>query len=673
MLFSYNWLQSFFKRKLPKPKELAENLTMHAFEVEELSKKGKDWILNIDVLPNRGSDCFSHIGVAREISALCGLKLKPKQHKLKEQKKKAGELLELEVKNKNDCFRYTARVVTDVKVKDSPPDVKQRLRAVGLQPVNNIVDIANYVMLETGQPLHTFDLEKISEKKIIVRRAKKGEKITSLENKKYMLDKGVLVIADTKNPLAIAGIKGGKKAEITRSTKTVVLESANFNPKLIRSGSQKIGLRTDASWRFEHGLDLSLTEEAINQAAFLIGKIAGGKICKGLVDFYPRRPSEKRIKLDLDYVNSLIGLEISPSQVNKILQRLGFKIIEQSRRKLLVGVPGFRLDVNLPEDLIEEIGRIYGYEKIPSLFPTAALVPPEKNLNIFWTERLRDILKEAGFTEVYTTSFNNKKEIELFNYKKSKLVETHNPISAEYQFLRPSLIPNLLKVFGENQKSFSEIKIFELGKIFKKEKEKRALTGLISGDAFYQAKGVVDLLFQNIGVSDVWYDQYQPTPEESQNAIWDCERCAEIKLGSEEVGFLGEIASPIREVLKLESRAVVFDFDLEKVQNLASEEHEYRPTSPYPEAIRDIAVLVPREVLVEEVLEKIGEAGSELVRDVDLFDIYEGEEIPEGKKNLAFHIIYQAEDKTLSSSEIDNLQNKIIETLESNLGWEVRK
>ncbi len=649
---------------------------MHSFEVEEIEKEKNDWLLDIDILPNRGPDCFSHLGVAREIAAVLNLKLRFEDYRLKEQGNKTKDYIKVMVKNKEECLRYTARVITDIKVAPSPKWIQDRLKALGLKPINNVVDISNYVMLETGQPLHAFDLDKISDCKIIVRRAKKREKIITLDNERYELDKDVLVIADSKNPLAIAGIKGGKRAEIDKKTKTIVLESANFNQRVVRRGSKKIDLRTDASWRFEHGLDLDLTETAINRAAYLMEDIADGKICQGLVDFYPQKVSPKKIKLDLDYLEDLLGVKISPMKIKNILKNLGFSVSQDSSSsQLLVWVPTFRLDIAIPEDLIEEIGRVYGYHRIPSVFPTAALVPPERNLNIFWEDMTKKVLKEAGFSEIYSNSFVNKKEAELFNYKDSRLIETDNPISADYQYLRPSLIPNLLKSVKKNQRFFGNIRIFELGKIFKnsKVKEKRALTGLMTGDVFYGAKGIVDMLLNKLGISDIWYDQYQPTPEESKIFIWHPKKCAEIKVGGKEIGFLGEISGKVMEDLKLKSRIVVFDFDFEKLQKIASEEQEFKPISSYPSAVRDIALLVPRDVLVVDVLNKIEAAGGRLIRDIDLFDIYEGEEISEGKKNLAFHIIYQAEDRTLSSKEIDGVQDRIIKVLEKESGWEVRK
>jgi phenylalanyl-tRNA synthetase beta chain len=673
MVFSYNWLQSFFKRKLPAPPKLAELLTIHFAEVEEIKKEKGDFLFNIDIRPNRASDCFSHLGVAREISVILGLKYQEPQTKFKENKNlKARDFISVEVKDKLACPRYTARVITDIKVAPSPKWLKERLKVCGLRPINNIVDIANFVMLETGQPLHAFDGEKLEGKKIIVRFAKNKERIVTLDEQKFNLNPDILVIADTKKPVALAGIKGGKLPEISKKTKVVVLESANFNPQVIRRGSRILNLETDASLRFEHGIDPNLTEFAINRASFLIQKIAKGKVTKGLVDVYPKKVLAKRIKLDLNYLESLLGVKISNSEIKNILQKLGLKIVNCKLKILTVEVPTFRLDISIPEDLIEEIGRIYGYDKIPAIFPVSTLIPPQRNLDIFWEDVTKNILKEAGFTEVYNYSFFSQKEAKLFGYKENELIEVENPQNFEQKYLRASLIPNLLENLKKNQKHFPDIRIFELGKIFLKN-EKRQLSGLISGDKFYYLKGVVDLLLNKLGISGVWYDEYQPTPELSKISIWHPKKSAEIKINGKELGFLGEISPRILDNLEIKGRVVVFDIDFEKLSKLASEEHEYRPISKFPAAVRDIAVLVPRKVKVVEVLNKINTAAGPLIRDIDLFDIYEGKELPQGKKNLAFHIIYQAENRTLSSKEIDEIQNKIIKALEKNPEWQVRK
>ena len=328
----------------------------------------------------------------------------------------------------------------------------------GLRPINNVVDIANYVMLETGQPLHAFDGGKIKNKKIIVRLAKAGEKIVTLDGEKYDLDDDILVIADSKTPMAIAGIKGGKIPEIDRDTKIVVIESANFNSQIIRRASRKINLKTDASLRFEHGIDPNLTEAAINRVAYLIQKIAGGKITKGLIDIYPKKIFPKLIKLDLAYVKSLLGLEIPAEKIKIILENLGFGIKKgkaKVKNILEIEVPTRRIDVSIPEDLIEEVGRIYGYQKIPSVFPMVSLIPPKRNLDIFWEDAAKDILKEAGFTEAYNYLFISEKDFRVLGYKKDSLIELENPTSSDLQYLRPSLDPEFAEKYREKPEIFS--------------------------------------------------------------------------------------------------------------------------------------------------------------------------------------------------------------------------
>ncbi len=560
------------------------------------------------------------------------------------------DFIKLQIENQEDCPRYTAKVITGVKVKSSPKWIQQRLKACGLQPINNIVDAANYVMLEMGQPIHAFDLDKVG-KKIIVRRAKKGEKIKTLDDKTYKLDKDILVIADSNKPIAIAGIKGGDTTGVDKKTKNIVIEAANFNRLLTRRACQKLKLKTDASWRFENGIDPNLIDLAQERVCALIQEIAGGKVLRGMVDFYPKKVLVKKIQLNLDYVERLLGIKIPKREISKILRSLGFMF--------QVEVPTRRLDVSLPEDLIEEIGRIYGYGKIKSVFPRASLIPPQRNIDIFWEDRIKDILKELGFSEVYNYSF----------VEQGGEIEVANPISRKQKYLRPSLIPNLLKNVKDNLNNFKKIKIFELGKIFLGGQEKKMLAGLMTAenktiDIFYQVKGVVDLMLKKLGLSNIWYDSYQPTPEQSKIDIWQKGECAEIKVDNQEIGFLGKISS---------EEVVAFDFDFEKLIKLASEEHEYQPISKFPAAVRDLAVIIVQGVLVEEVLNKINAAGGPLIRDVDLFDMYGGEEIPAGKKNLAFHIIFQAEDHTLTAEEIDKLMAKIVKALEKEPSWEVRK
>ncbi len=681
MLFSYNWLKDYLKGKTPTPQKLAEILTRHSFEVESVVKKGNDFVLDIDVLSNRAPDCLSHLGIAREIAAILNSELQSPDSKFKEDKKlKARNFVSIEVKNKADCPRYSAKVISGVRVKSAPGWIQERLRACGLQPINNIVDITNYVMLETGQPIHAFDLDKVG-KKIVVRRARKGERIKALDDKTYNLDGDILVIADSKRPIAIAGIKGGERTGIDSKTKKIVVEAANFNQKVVRQGSKKLKLRTDASWRFENGLTPELVDLAQERVAFLIQKIAEGKVAQGLVDFYPKKILPKKINLDLNYVERLLGIKVSKNKVKNILQKLGFKVTETRPPQLKVEVPTRRLDISIQEDLIEEIGRIIGFQNIPSIFPQAALISPKKNEELFWQRNIKNILKEAGFSEVYNYSFMGDKEKGIFGRRKHNLIELANPMSSFNKYLRPSLISNLLRNIKDNLKYFDQIKLFELGKVFIKKQnlwERKMLTGIltregIKDEGFYELKGIVDSLLAKLGIADVWYDDYRQTPEYSEAEIWHPQKSAEIKSNGEEIGFLGEIHPKVTEILDIKERVFVFDVSFEKLLKLASEEQVYQPISAYPAAIRDLAILVPQGTKVVEILNKMNIGGGKLVRDIDLFDVYSGEGIPQGKENFAFHIIYQARDRTLSSKEIDKVHQRITETLEENPAWEVRR
>ena len=672
MLFSYNWLQSFFQDKLPAPKKLAEILTLHSFEVEEIKKNKNDSVFDLDITANRAADCFSHLGIARECSTFLNFKLQMPNLKIIEDKDKIDDFIKVSIKNKDDCLRYTGRVIRGIKVKESPKYIQNRLISCGLEPINNIVDAANYVMLELGQPLHAFDLDKIDGSKIIVRKAKNNEKIEALDDKTYKLEENVLVIADSKKPLAIAGIKGGKSSAIDNQTKNIFLESANFNPLLIRKTSRKLGLKTDASFRFEHGMDSNMTEIAIDRLARLITETAGGKIARNRVDVFSKKIVSRKVKLDLVQIEKFLGIKISRKEVFKILKSLGFEI----DNNLQVKIPSTRPDIIEDYDLIEEIGRIYGYEKIAPVFPKLALIPAEINQEIIWQERAKNILKAFGFFEAYNYSFINKK---IGDYLDKNLVELENPFSEQFYYLRPNLLINLLENIKDNEKHYKEIKIFELGTIFKKKEgnleEKKMLVGILTGtkEDFSIVKGVVDGLLQGLGISDKFYDNFQALPDDSQKMLWNLNKSAEIKINNKEIGFIGELSPGILSKLEIKAPVTAFQIDFSKLIEHCSEEQEYENISKFPSAVRDIAILLPSRVRVADVLNKINIAGGELVQDVDLFDVYENKELTEERKSFAFHIIFQSKDRTLNGEEIDKLFQKIIKALEQDTDWEVRR
>lgn len=658
MTVSYNWLQTYFKSPLPKPEKLAEILTMHSFEVESLEKKGNDFVLNIDVLPDRTGDCLSHMGIARELSVLLDKRMVIPSIRLKENKEKIKDYLSVKVES-GDCLRYTARVLKNVKIKPSPKWLQEKLAACGQNSINNVVDATNYIMLETGQPLHAFDYEKI-EKEIIVRKAKKGERIMALSDKEYILDENILLIADSKKPLALAGIKGGKKAEITGRTKTIVLESANFNHKLISMTARKLNLRTDASMRFESNIDPNLTEEAVDRAASLIAELSGGETVSGTIDAYKKKLKPWTVKLGMEDVNRTIGINVPKREMISILNRLGFGV-KASADVLTVKVPTSRQDVTIPESLIEEIGRVYGYDKVPAILPCFS-EPALRNDELYWQNKAKDIMKELGFAEAYNYSFVGDEAKTVFNLKAIELV---NPVSNYYKYLRTTTIPQMAKMVKENSKFFKEIKVFELGKIFCPE-ETMVLSGAVLGESFSSVKGCLNSLFEKLGAENI---SFSPI---ARSDIWHGKKTAEIRAGGKRIGYLGYLSSDLTDVLSVED-AVYFEIDFDELQRHCSEEKEYKQISYHPPVLRDISGTVPEEIKIEEIMEAIKNSSGGLLRSAEVFDVYKGKGIPSDKKSVSFHLIYQSDEKTLDSKTIDSVVGQLLNKLKQTINWEERK
>jgi len=692
MKFSYNWLKEYFD-KLPDSEKLVDLLANHVFEIDDVKKQGKDYILDIDILANR-SDCFSYNGIAKEISAILDKKIKlPKKIELKNTTKQ-GKEFNIEIKEKELCSRYSAILIKNIKVKESPKWLKEKLEASGLNSINNIVDATNYTMLETGQPIHAFDFSKISEKKIIVRKSKKGEKIITLDDNKFVLEDDVLVIADSKDPLAIAGIKGGKKAEIDKNTKDILIESANFQQLAIRKASQKLALRTDSSSRFEHSLDPNLTIEALKRIVVLIKEISGGDI-KEIVDVYPRPIKPWKIKLEIEKIERLLGIEIPIRNIIKILEILGINPpaggIKKDIKSIFVEIPTIRKDIVEQEDLIEEICRIYGIDKIPARAPLIYAKSTDRNEPVFIEEKIRNFLKELRFNEVFNYSLISKKQKDVFKYTNHSLIELENPLSSEFQYLRPSLIPNLLDSAKKNLRYFDEFQLFEIGKIFNPINGKQSSFGIqgidekkslvflfinknkkIELEDFRLLKGATETFLQELGITDYEFDEINPLISE-RIIYWHPKRLASIKAQGKDIGLIGEIHPNLLRKLNINANIMIASFNLEKLINTSREELDFSPISIYPAVVRDISILVPLETKIETVVQKIDQLGSKLLLDTDLFDIYKEEKLLKGKQSLAFRLVFQSKDKTLSSEEIDNLMKKIIIGLEKQRNWEVRK
>ncbi len=686
MLFSYHWLKDYIPN-LASPQEIADLLAMHAFEVESVEQKEGDWIFDIKILSHRAHDALNHFGIAREISLLSSKNLIPCKTTTIRKEERGLAPLKIKLQSPKLVPRYAALVLEGVKVRPSPAWLQERLHRVGINSINNIVDVANYVMLDVGQPLHAFDYDAIRNHAMTVRASKQGEKIVTLDDSTLELPRGAIVIEDASGLIDLAGIKGGKTTGISAKTVNVILQAANFDAKTIYRTKRSLHYTTQAADIYGHGIDPTLSLMGLERALYLLKNIgAQGKVVQ-YIDQYPRKVRPKQILLNLQYVAQLLGVEIPEKEARKILEKVGCKI-QRKRMKsgaaaLMVLAPTRRLDLAIPEDLIEEIGRVYGYENIAPAAPLAAVAPPASHQQLFYQEIVRDAFKEAGATELYTYSFIGKKDLAALLYsdeRARRLVELDNPLSEEYAYLRDTLLVNLLKAVARNQKDVHHMKIFELGKVFCKTfsshmpfQERRMLGALLTGDeGFYELKGMLNHVFEQLGIENISYELVDPVEEEGSARVFHRKKYAQILVGNVEIGFMGEISQVIAQNLKLRQRVNACSIDLEELSALASEEKEYHPPSKYPASIRDIAILVPAQTPVKQIVDVIERAGQPFMQHIDLFDIYEGQEIGEGRKNVAFHLIYQSKERTLTNKEVDLFHTKIVDALRTISHWEVR-
>lgn len=640
MIVSYKWLQTYFDKELPAPEELAEILTMRAFEIEKIEKIGDDYVLDVDVLPNRSHDCLSHRGVAREISVLLKLIFKNEERELGEFEK--TENVPVENKCKDICRRYIGRRLENVKVGPSPKWLVDRLEAIGQKSINNIVDATNYVMFDFGQPLHAFDADKV-DGGIVIRKAVVGEKITTLDGKEMDLDESVLVIADDTAPLAIAGIKGGKKAEVDENTKNIILEAANFTHVPVRKASRKLNILTDSSKRFENQISPYMAGVAMEEVTALIAEIARseGDIKVGdVTDLYDGIAKPYKVGVSTGEINRILGAQISSDEVEEIFKRFGFKY-ERSGGDFIIIVPDERLDLRIKEDLIEEVGRVYGYENIEvQPLDSEASVPINKTF--YYINKIRNILVREGYSEVYTYAFTDK-----------GFVETEKPIAQDKGFLRSNLSDGIRKSLDFNYNyadllALNEIKIFEIGKVFGSDNETTSLCiaskNLKSkkGGNVEKVESVVNVLSAEIG-GDI---------------------AIEVKDNIVEINF-DKLVEKLPEVDSYGDTLETYIGDV-----------KFKTISAYPFVTRDIAVFVPEGVEEVNIKKIISEnAGELLVREPKLFDKFEKKNKETGeieKISYAFKVVFQSHEKTLTDEEVNVIMDKITEALNGKENWEVR-
>jgi len=637
-----------------------------------------DCILEFDLTPNR-SDCLSVINIAKEVASLLGKKVKFPEIKFSEIDKKAEDLAVVEIKDPNLCRRYVAKIIEGVEIKPSPQWLQHKLRCAGMRPINNVVDITNYILMEMGQPLHAFDYNYLNQGTIIVRKVEKGEKIITLDENERELTDDMLLITDPQKAVAIAGVMGGLNSEVTAETTTVLIESAYFSPTSIRKTSTALSLRSEASLRFEKGINIETVVDAANRAAQLLQELAGGKVLKGVIDNYPNPIERTKINLELAKVNEVLGTNIDNEQIKEILKSLNICIVEDIGSSVIVEVPPYRPDITIAEDLIEEVARIAGYDTIPTTLPYGASSKGQKTSGQKLRDKVIDNMSASGLVEVINFSFINKNNFDKLLIPEGDIrrnaIPVLNPLSEEQGYMRTTLLSGLLETLRRNINRRSEnLGIFELGKVYLPQgfpersvlpEEKWilgiALRGVLVSDwqnkgqqvDFYYLKGVIEDLLKQLKVSEITFKSCQDNP------FYHPGRSAYIYIANELIGVIGEVHPQVADNYDLPAKNYVGEIDVELLLKIGQGPISFQQLPKYPAVNRDLALVVREEVASSQLLEVIKTQGGELLSDVYIFDLYKGNQIPLDYKSLAFALTFQAEDRTLTDKEINDIHEKI--------------
>jgi phenylalanyl-tRNA synthetase beta chain len=636
-------------------------------------------VIEFEITSNR-PDCLSVVGLAREAAVTLNTKFKPPHIKAKSGVGNINQEASVVVEDGELCPRYCARVIKDINVGPSPRWMQQKLAAAGVRPINNIVDITNFVMLEMGQPLHAFDLDKVAQKTIVVRRAREGEKLVTLDHKERQLTSDMLVIADAKKPIGLAGVMGGANTEITHETRNILLESANFDGGSIRLTAKALGLRSEASSRFEKGLDIHNVRSAIDRAAQLIQELGAGTLVEGVIDVCKGSLDKRVIEVPWKQINSLLGLKLSVDVIADILKSLEFTVdIEDEYMKVVV--PSFRLDVEGTPDLAEEVARIYGYNNIPMTLMEGSANRGKKTRRQKLVDRAKEVLTGVGLYETVTYSFTSPKVYNTIGISDPEnipmVVKLANPLGEDQSIMRTTMIPSLLEVLSRNQnRGLERCQIFEIGTAFLAKalplkelpKEKAILTigEFGSGLDYYDIKGKVEVLLDSFGL--LKETQFIPHVHPSFHPG----RMAAVKLGLQQLGIVGEIHPKVAENYELDHRVLMAELDFDTILELAKDMGQYKTLPKYPAVTRDLAMVVDKSVLASQIENLIYHTGGELLEKVELFDVYEGSQIPQGYKSMAYALSYRALDRTLTDEEIGTLHNRIIKKLEDQMGAKLR-
>ena len=635
-----------------------------------------DTVFEYEITSNR-VDCYSVLGIAREAAATFRKPFVAPEVKAVGTTGDVNDYIKVEVKDAELCPRYCAKVVKNVKIAPSPEWMQRRLSACGIRPINNLVDITNYVMEEFGQPMHAYDLSTIKGNKIVVRRAEDGEKFTTLDGQERTLDRDMLMICDEEKAIGLAGIMGGENSMITDDVQDMLFEAACFDGTNIRLSSKRVGLRTDASGKFEKGLDPNNAEAAINRACQLIEELGAGEVVEGMVDFYPEKKEEHQIKFDPDYVNNLIGFDLTEEEMISYFPALE---LEYDKETKMITVPTFRQDLIGMCDIAEEITRFYGYDKIPTTLPSGEATSGKLSEKLRIDELARSVALYCGFSQGMTYSFESPKVFDKLllpeDSELRKTVTISNPLGEDFSVMRTTSLNGMLTSCNKNyNRRNKDVRLFEMGNIYIPKAlpvtdlpdERMQFTLGFYGDGdFFTMKGVVEEFLGQVGIDkDISYDA------KAGKTFLHPGRQANVVYNDTVIGYLGEVHPTVCENYNMKTRAYVAVIDMPYIYEMANFDKKYEGIAKFPAVSRDISMVVPKEILVGDIEAVIKQRGGKILESYSLFDIYEGDQIEKGFKSVAYNIVFRAKDRTLEENDIAGAMKKILNGLER-LGIQLR-
>ncbi len=683
MKISLEWLKEFIDIEQD-PARIAEDLTMAGLEVEGMEEISGDTIMELSVTPNR-PDWLSHLGVARELAALYGLEVTMPDLEVVEGGMAVEAMSSIEIEDPDGCPRYSGRIITGITIGTSPEYVQKRLESLGVRSISNVVDATNYVMLELGQPLHAFDYHRLAENRIVVRRARKGESMETLDGQLRVLEENDLLICDGIGPVALAGIMGGENSEVRDDTVDLLLESAHFNPVSIRRSAKRLGLATEANYRFERGTDPSGTVRAVNRLAKLIHEWSGGSVCEGVLDAHPKVEAERKVAFSMKAISDYLGTRINQKTVVHILKGLGMEPVKGKDKTWSVSVPGFRRDIMIEEDVVEEVARIHGYDKIPVTMPVGRTVPVTRTRGDRVLTVTRNCLEGMGFSEAINYSFvaiNDLKDLGVTGGPEP--VKLLNPISEEMQVMRTSLLSGLLSSLRHNaSRRIDDVRIYEMGSVFmpckecEVSEERMRVAGVMTGSRsgktwyrdegtadFFDIKGTVENLLRSLGIGGVTFQEMETPYLQPGQSAW-------AMIGDQAAGPVGTLHPRLRAKYDVKDWAGCFELDLTVMEESALGILAFEQLPRYPAVLRDLALVVPVEVPAEVIAQTAANTGKNL-RELKLFDLYQGKGIPDGYRSLAYALSFQSPDRTLTDEEVDSSVEEILAELERQHGAKLR-